>query len=407
MPTIGQGGTLPVRSEVRDGAGALADVSALTLTIRDSGNSIVSGFPVTLLASQVIHDSTGRYHYDWVVDVAQPIDTYTAFWQGTLNDAPITGQETLYVVAPGSISPSSDTPMPFRYLTPRKFSSMKLGVDLSSKSNYELAEALELAAAIADSFCQVPSNHDFRGGMVVGEQHPWNTGNAHIPGQRRIYPDHFPIKSVDSIEINVTTEQRVTFPGSSLYINYVENWVEIVTLELSVASVFAAGILPNLGLIRPVSKIDYAYGWDYEVNDERLSYGVSATSGTEFQGLNQFWTLDPIVVKKNGTTLAETTDYTVDRVEGIVKLNGALSSTDLLTASYHHPLPLGIPRATALIAADLIAQEAIYGAGLGGLSSLRVEEVEMRVSRTTGFNSTPINPAAAKLLGRYRYRPYS
>lgn len=404
MPTIGQGGTLPVRAEVHDGLGALANVSSLVLTIRDSGNSIVAGFPVSLLAAQIVHDSAGKYHYDWVVSVSQPTGTYKASWEGTLDSAPVTGEETLYVTPAGSIVPAQG-PLPFRYLTPRRFRAMKFGVDITGKTDYDLEGYLEAAAVVAEGYCQVPRNHDFRGGTVTDEQHRWRTGNAHVPGQRRLYVDHHPIKAAGSVVIEVTNNQSVTFEPSSMYVNYAEDWLEIIALELTVGSVLAVGVLPNLGLKEPVAKANYTYGWDFPVEDERLSYHAATTSGNEFFGLNQFWTDDPVVVKKNGLILSEGSDYTTDHVEGIVKLAGTLTADDLLTASYHHPLPFAIARATGMIAADMIAQDKVASAGLVGLSSLRVEEVEMRVSRTTGFNSQPINPAAAKLLGRFIYRP--
>lgn len=404
MPTIGQGGSLPVRAEVHDGVGALADVSTLSLTIRDPGNSIVSGFPVTLAGAEVVRDSRGKYHYEWVVDVGLAVGTYTADWAGTLDDAPVTGQETIYVVPPGSITASAG-PLPFRYLTPRRFRAMHFGVDLTGKTDFDLEGYLEAAAAEAESYCQVPRNHDFRGGTVTAEQHRWRNGNAHVPGQRRLYVDHHPIKDVTSVVIDVTDNQSVTFQPSSMYVNYAEDWLEIVALELTVGSVLAVGVLPNLGLREPVAKANYEYGWDFAAQDERLSFHAATTSGNEFFALNQFWTDEPVVIRKNDVLLTETAEYTVDRVEGIVKLVGTLTADDLLTASYHFPLPYAIARATGMIAADIIAQDKVYSAGLVGLSSLRVEEVEMRVSRTTGFNSLPINPAAAKLLGRYIYRP--
>lgn len=294
------------------------------------------------------------------------------------------------------------------YITPRRFRTMGLGVDIGDRTDAALGALLRIASNKVESYCNAPEGHSFFGGVVTNEQRIWHTGNPHHPGQRRVWPLHRPIKSVESLRIDVTNGQYIEFPNpNDLYIDRHLDSVEIVSLQLTPASVFTTGLAPYISLQNPRSVMSYTYGWDFDVTDERISYHTATASGTEFYADNQFWTNDPVDVKLNGTALASGTDYTIDRYEGSVTLVGALGATDVLTTSYSYTLPNDVALATALVGVDVVTWANQMGIGLGGLSGLSVNEISIRVSKSTGFTALPVNLAAQEMLAKYMYRGFA
>jgi hypothetical protein len=293
------------------------------------------------------------------------------------------------------------------YITPRRFRSMGLGVDVGERSNAELGMLLEIASNKLDSYCNAPENHSFKGGTIVGEQRIWHPGNTHVPGQRRVWPLHRPIKTITSLSIEVTNGQYIAFTPSNLYIDHHLDTVEITSLQLTPASVFTTGLAPYISLQNPRSKMSYTYGWDFTATDERISYGEATASGAGFFAANQFWTDDDVTVKLNSTALVSGSAYTFDPYEGLVTMTDPITATDVLTVSYSYTLPNTIALATALIGADVVAWSNQMGAGLGGLSGIKVNEVELRASKTGGFANVPINDPVAEMLSSYMYRGFA
>jgi hypothetical protein len=276
---------------------------------------------------------------------------------------------------------------------------MGLGVDLSGKTDAELTNQLAIATEMVNRYCAAPYNHDFRGGTVSAEKHRWNPGNVYRHGTTRVYPYHKPVKTVTSLVIDVTNTQYITLDAEDLYVNEVEGWVEPVALAMTTAGVFGFSILPNVGLRIPIGKLSYTYGWTFDVEDEQLT----PYSGGILASQNQFWITDEeVVLKQNGSEMTAGT-YTVDYTEGQATVS-SYDSTAVYTASYSYPLPSAIANATALVANDILGQAAIAGAGLLGLSGLRVEEVEIRQSAKINFYANPVNAAAATLLDPFVYR---
>lgn len=291
-----------------------------------------------------------------------------------------------------------------QYVTPRRFRAMGLKVDLSNTSDTELRVYLEIASSKAETHCQVPEGHSFLGGTVIDETRIWHVGNTHNPGQRKVWPLHRPIKDVTALQLVVTNSQYVDIDVSSLYIDRTLDQVEVTNIALTSAAVFTTGLAPYIGLQKPRSRISYTYGWDIDEIETHVMYD-SQPPGFELNLDNQFIS-DTLTVTKNGTTLTVTTDYEIDTYEGVLTLVGALARGDKLVVSYTHPLPSKIASATALIAADIVNWALQMEVGLGGLSGLRINEVEMRASKAAGFSNVPINPAAEELLNRFVYRGF-
>jgi hypothetical protein len=285
------------------------------------------------------------------------------------------------------------------YLTPKRFRTLGTGVDLTGMSDADILPSLTIAAAMVNSCCAAPTDHDFRGGSVSLEQHTWDIGNQWKLGSNRVYPYHRPIKEVSQLRIDITTTQYLLIDDpTKLYVNNVEGWVEPIALALTSYGLFGGSILPSVGLREPVARINYTYGWQFDVIGEELT---SYSEGV-LQAINQFWFDDPVpVIYKNSVTLP-TDQYEIDYTEGIVTVS-SYDSTAIYAADYSHPLPTAIARAAGMVATDVIGQSNIAAAGLLGLSGIRVEEVELRQSSKVNFYTTPVNPAATLLLAPYKY----
>jgi hypothetical protein len=102
MPIVGQGGSVTLRSEARNGAGQLQDATSVTLTVQTTSAVAQSGFPVVEPA--ISHDGVGLYSYTWNVPSNQPLASYVAHWESIINGGAALGDEPIEVVIAGSIS---------------------------------------------------------------------------------------------------------------------------------------------------------------------------------------------------------------------------------------------------------------------------------------------------------------
>ncbi len=292
------------------------------------------------------------------------------------------------------------------YMTPRRFRAAGLGVDLSGKSDAELLTLLEIASTKVESHCQVPDDHSFFGGTILAEQRVWHTGNTHAQGQRRVWPLHRPIKSVTSLQIDVTNGQYVSFDPSSLYIDRHLDVIEVTSLQLTPASVFTTGLAPYIAIQSPRSVLSYTYGWDLVAN-EVISVTESTAPGYEFDLNNQFLTAETVTVVQDETTLAETTDYELDRYEGVLTILESVPRGSKIFVEYTYPVPRNIAQATAIVAVDLINWTGQAEIGLGGIAAVKLNEMSVSSSRANGFDKIPVNEAAASLLSKFVYRGFA
>jgi hypothetical protein len=404
MPTIGQGGTLTLSAQTDDGAGTPTDVSALTLTVLDPSSSIVSGFPVSL--PTIVHDGVGQYHYNWVVGVSATIGDYTAQWQGTLNGAPISGTESIQVVAAGSVVFTPTAVRPGLYVTPTRYRAMGFGTDLTGIDDGVLSRILARASAQVDAYCsipQLPSKYDFRGGAQATEQHTWTLGDAWQPlgaGGRRVYLRSTPVRTITSFVIKFTNTYQVTIDPANLYLNQSEGWAEVVSLAALVTGVYPVGI--NFGLYTPVAEVAYTYGYDFPVSGEIL---LDAGDHKTYSAANQFWAVTPTpVVKKNGAPV--TSGITLDFTEGTVTFGSANLTSDIITLDYHYTLPRDIAEATGLLATDALGERDLTARGMTGLARLSVEEITLQRTVPRGIQTITmeVRPEIALLLENWIFR---
>ena len=294
------------------------------------------------------------------------------------------------------------------YLTPDRFREMGFGIDVSELSDTELTSLAYQATAVANAYCNVPripQQHDFRGGTITNEEHAWRIP-VHTTdiGQRRFYPFHWPIVSVEQFRIYVTNTQYVEIGSSELFVNNSERYLEVVSLAITSVGLFGALIIPNIGLATPVARCNYTYGWDLTSTEESLS----TTDGQTWRAQNQFWHSTPApAVKKNG--VAQSTGFTIDYTEGMVVFDTNLTATDTVTATYHHKLPQEIQYGTGHIMAHLHGQAELHSRGMAHLRRLRIAEVEMETQnlpsrgevKSLSQNLDILVPEAALLLGSF------
>lgn len=292
------------------------------------------------------------------------------------------------------------------YLTPRRLRNMSLGVNLSGKSNAEIAEKIREATTAVDAFCNVPTvptPHSFKGGSVVDERHGWGRVNRN----HRIYPFHQPIREVTNFRILATENQYIDFPSAAdYYINPTSGYIEIINFALSQVGIWGQANIPSFGLIDPVALISYSYGRLIPVVDEPV-YAIDTTSGDEESGTDYmapdgFWAEDEdVTVKVDGSPVG--TGFTIDRAGGFVAFD--TSPGGEVTLSYAYSIPREVQRATGLGTVAFLGEAALAASGMTGIESLKAEELELRrIGSRSGAEKGVSLPAAAQgLLSGYTF----
>jgi hypothetical protein len=287
------------------------------------------------------------------------------------------------------------------YITPTKLrNDGALGTALGNRTDAQLLSLIRVASGLVNRACTAPRVYDFRGGTVVNEQHPWDLGNVHaVTGSKRVYPFHPPVKEVTRFQVRSQPGAAgvIDYALENLYVNSVDQYIEPSGMPIASISSWVATI-PNLGLTQAVAELDYTYGSTFLITDERLS---TASGDKLYFAESQFWTGAPDV-EVDG--VAATSGWSYDAREGSILFDAP--QTGDVTISYATTLHPDIAQATMLICSDVIAQTRLNATGLQGLSGLRVLEVEMRQSRTTGFMNMPVNPAASLMLEPFKFRTF-
>src|SRR5438105_2457491 len=288
------------------------------------------------------------------------------------------------------------------YLTEAAYRNGGFGIDLSPFSDAELRSILQGAAAEANAYCaapNLPQPHDFRGGTITDERHIWNINAA----QRRVYPYHTPVKTINSLRILVTNTNYINIQTQDMVVNNNAGYIEVVALTLGI------GVFPqiaNLGLSIPLSSTGYTYGYSFPVVGEELF----ETDGQTFSAANQWW--DSTAVTKIYIDGVDSTgSFTIDYDEGTAEHDSTeLDAAAVVTADYTYRLPQAIARASGVIATDMIAHARIAARGLIGLGSVRVGPGTVEIdnprlprSAISVTGMPPIPSEAAWLLEPFRF----
>lgn len=290
------------------------------------------------------------------------------------------------------------------YVTPEKYRTMGFGIDLEGIEDVELASIMARSSAIADGYCAVPKipvPHTFLGGTITEtnpEQHRWRLPeNDFDVGSRRVYPFHWPIKAVDQFRVYVTNTQYVDIGPTELFINNTQRYVEVISLAFTGVGLFGA-IMPSIGLMQPVARIAYSYGWNFEETGETLF----ATDARTYRALNQHWVADTAKVYVDGVEQSAS-GYTIDLTEGTVVFD--VQPDGVVTVDYHHRLPWEIRDAVGMIATHLLGEREHQARGMTGVRSLKVAEVTITNAddKVNSENLAYIEPEAAWLLDGFKF----
>lgn len=278
------------------------------------------------------------------------------------------------------------------YITPARYRTMGLGIDLSAKADVELASVIAAASAEVNRYCNVPRDHDFRGGSGVAEEHPWDVGNSYKRPSGKLWPFHRPIKDVTKVKIHVTKQQYIEYNSSMLFWNKQLGYVQPIAVPLTMALITS---IPPWLLEPPVAYIDYTYGWTFTETRERLFPDGSKT----YRAVNQFWIEDSVKVYVDGTEA--TSGFSINRSEGTISFDAVQDESYVIEVTYQYPLPFEVQAATGIVTSEMLGYANINASGLTGLSGIKVEEIELRQSARAGFNIYDMHPAAKVLLSSF------
>lgn len=290
-------------------------------------------------------------------------------------------------------------------LSPSRY--MRTGYGLALPTGYTLSmlrSALVRAQNNVTRFCNAPKQpqpFDWRGGTMTDEQHQWKIVSplAYGPGARRVYTNVGPIKAVTAFSLDLGEDYRVTLtPDDNLYINKMEQYVEVVAVNPTITGMYPLAI--NLGLYNPVARISYTYGWEFPVTGDLLE----SESPTLFSGAYGNWDESvPPVVEVAGAEAAPS-DYTVNYADGTIRFNSSAQPApgELVTADYTYLAPSPIVDAIGYEVTDDLTRTRLNQRGLAGLSSLKVAEVSMtQMSPRVERGGVSLSAQAAALIGTY------
>lgn len=299
------------------------------------------------------------------------------------------------------------------YLSPERLPLMNLGVSLDGLSPLTVATILEQAQAVVDSYCNLPTMPHpgtFLGETGVVEEHRWRFPDYEFARQqRRVYPFHWPVRSVTAFSLVASSGASATIDPDSLVINNTERWIEVTSLAIASNSGLiglAGWIVPIGGLTEPVARVTLDYGWDIAAIDDR-GFAIDDTN-TVFAFGHEHWiddSTDP-VVQVDGVDASP--QPTIDYLLGRVTFGSA--QTGRVTATYRHKLPREVPLAEGLIVRSLLGETALAGKDMEGLESIKDAEITITRRKASvgpgGVNKDNLEqtvPGAAQLLAGFRH----
>lgn len=291
-------------------------------------------------------------------------------------------------------------------LSPERYLRSGYGIALPSDFSVStLRTVLARAQNQVSRFCNVPKQpdaYDWRGGTMTNEQHQWKVQNplAYNEGARRVYVNAGPILTVTDFHLDLGITYRIAVDPTQLYINAMEQYVEIVALNPIVVGYYPLAV--NLGLYQPIARISYTYGWSFAVTGDVLE----AETPTRFTAAYGNWdsTIDPVIYFDD--QIVGSADYVVNEDNGQVTFTTAPSPGVEVTADYTYTVPSEIVDAIGLTATALLAQSRIAGRGMIGMQSIKVAEVALTAfapSQMATRNGASIPLEAADLLSSYSF----
>lgn len=400
MVTVARGGDIELKALYRNGAGLPADATNVSMLLRNPGGIVTYG--PFVIPPVVDEPGVGNYSYHWFTLAGEELGTWSAEWSGIIAGGNVYGTEYIEVVLAGTVTgpPTIVGGRNPGYMTEKRFRKAGLGSSLVDVPAHELRANLIRSSVAVDAYCNVPmvpQRYSFKGGEIVDEEHAFGRDNR----ASRIYPYHTPLKAVSSLRILATESLFVDFPDpGDFFVNRYEGYVEIINFALTKIGIWGNSGIPSMGLIEPVSRMSYTYGYQFPIVDEPLE-PTDTTSGdeaSEYIASVGWWDTDQAMTLKLDDVVL-TGGYTIDPDSGIVTLDEPVSASSLLTASFIYKVPWEVQEATGVTTAHFLAERSLTAKGMAGLESIQVEEVRLSRPRLrSGVPETPLPPAAQELL---------
>jgi hypothetical protein len=248
---------------------------------------------------------------------------------------------------------------------------------------------------------KLPNPYDWRGGTMTNERQQWRVQSplAYSEGVRRVYVNSGPIKAVTDFHLDLGTTYMITVDPSQLYVNPMEQYIEIVALNPTVVGYYPLAV--NLGLYQPIARISYTYGWSFPITGDVLE----AESPTVFTAAYGNWdrTVLPVVYFDG---VVQISGYSVNYDNGQVTFTVAPSPGVEVSADYTYAVPSELVDAIGITTTNLLAQSRIAQRGMIGLSSIKIAEVsltQMMPTQMANKNGVSIPQEAADLLTSYSF----
>jgi hypothetical protein len=400
MPTVARGGEIKLSALYRNGAGLPADATNVGMSLRNPDGDILYG-PFTI-PPIVDEPGVGNYSYLWQTLAGEELGTWSAEWSGLIAGGDVFGTEYIEVVLAGTVTgpPIVVGGRNPGYMTAKRFKKAGFGSSLTGVPDYELRANLIRASVAVDAYCNVPmvpQRYSFKGGLIVDEEHAFGRSNRAL----RIYPYHTPLREVTGLRILATENLYVGFdePGD-FFVQRFEGYVEIINFALTKIGIWGNAGIPSMGLIEPVARVSYSYGYQFPIVDEPLmpTDTLSGDVASEYIASVGWWDTDQAMTLKLDDVVL-TGGYTIDPDSGIVTLDNPVSASSLLTASFVYKVPWEVQEATGMSTTSFLGERTLAGKGLTGLESIEVEEVRVRrVGSRSGAERGVTLPAAAQSL---------
>lgn len=272
----------------------------------------------------------------------------------------------------------------------------------------QLRSTIVRAQAQVDRYCNAPkqpSQFNWRGGTMVGETHQWKIINplAYGPGARRVYLNVGPIKEVTSFHLDLGTTYMVSIdPTDDIYINSIEQYIELVAINPTIAGFYPLAV--NLGLYNPLARVSYTYGWTFEVAGDVLE----AETPSLFSAAYGNWDDTVIPTVYFDDVEVDVADYAVNYDDGTIAFTSGNEPTVgvEVTADYTYTVPDAIVQAVGITATNLIGASRLAARGMTGLQSIKVAEVALTAfqpSQMVTRNGASIPAEAATLLDGFSF----
>lgn len=289
-------------------------------------------------------------------------------------------------------------------LSPKRYLRAGYGLALPTDFSYStLRSTLIRAQSRVSQYCNVPKQptpFDWRGGTMTDERHQWKIINplAYGPGARRVYLNAGPIKTVTDLHLDLGKTYLVQInPTDDIYINPMENYIELVAINPTIAGFYPLAV--NLGLFNPIARVSYTYGWSYPVAGDVLE----AESPTLYVASYGNWdsTIPPVVYYDGAI---QASGHTFDYNDGSITFTTAPAVGVEVTCDYTYLAPNPVVEAIGITATSLLGASRMAARGMTGLQSIRVAEVALTAlqpSQLVAKNGSSIPAEAADLLGGY------